>query len=1067
MSSIKGKKVMTAVLAIVMMVCMLPINTAVFAQGTQAQQRTTTLRLDNYGQTIWGGTWSSVVDEVSTYVSSSSIDEGWKWQYDTVNQKYTLTLSNVNIEVANGTAIQLPNATKDIEIDIVLVGENVVSGGGNATYDSALCGIYAPSTTYSSAVTIKGGGTLDVSSNPDKPFNHNYGKAIYIVNGSLMIEDTTVAATGTILAFTDIHIKNSDVIAKSFNDESAIYCYGNLTIEDSDVDSSVENQRTGASDDNSRALHGTKAVTIKNSTIKATGGAYGITAGSGFVLTIDNSDIIAEGHTGNAINGDSVFIKDSVFELFGKRYAIYAGNGVIDIQNSTGDAQSVTYGAIYTSRSNNTDPAILLEDGLAIQEAGKIAVSAKNAFGNTSTAFIPISDDILITGVNSNALKKVTIYKTADYSAVNAAISGIPADLSLYTDATAQTLIAAKNAVVPGKDISEQVMVDGYARAIENAIVALVYKDADYSAVDAAIANIPADLSIYTDETVAALNAAKNAVVHSKNSSEQETVDGYATAIEDAIVALAEKSTGALTASPSLDNKTANSLTIKANTAPGNGQTIEYALSTTGSVPASGWQDGLIFNNLSEYTQYYIFARSAENGNYKAGVASEVLSVYTKDVTMPEVEISLDTNNWNSFWHTATFGLFFKETQKITITATDNGSGVDKVYYYKSATVLSEEEVKALASASWTEISSGGHFNVIPDDKLVVYVKTIDKEGNIAYVSSDGIVIDATLPIISGIMDGATYCEAQTVTVTDDYLDTVKVNGTDVTLTSGTFTLSPATGTQTVVAIDKAGNSTTVTVTVHNGHSYGDWIVSKMPTTEAEGERKKVCFNCGDVVTEKLKKLTTNVVGKDGGDPAFDAKAKGLSDAVDIIKELEKGNKVDIYLKVIDISDTILKEDKAAIAAKLQDNETIGIFLDISLFTVITDPEGNSNEIQHSDANKLITIMITIPEEYWNMAPYTILQMHEGEVTRIETQYDAVNHTLTFQADKFSTYAIVASEEETAVDPTPTPNEPSKDNPTKTGDNSNPTFWLLFGGMSLITLGGLSMYSSRRKKTIK
>ena len=65
---------------------------------------------------------------------------------------------------------------------------------------------------------------------------------------------------------------------------------------------------------------------------------------------------------------------------------------------------------------------------------------------------------------------------------------------------------------------------------------------ADYTAVDAAIAKVPADLSIYTDETAAAVTAAVDAVVRDKSASEQAEVDAMAKAIEDAIAALVEKS---------------------------------------------------------------------------------------------------------------------------------------------------------------------------------------------------------------------------------------------------------------------------------------------------------------------------------------------------------------------------------------------------------------------------------------------------------------------------------------------------------------------------------------------
>lgn len=123
----------------------------------------------------------------------------------------------------------------------------------------------------------------------------------------------------------------------------------------------------------------------------------------------------------------------------------------------------------------------------------------------------------------------------ADYSKVDTAISKIPNDLTLYTDTTAQAVIDAQNAVVRGKDKSEQTIVDAYATAIEDAINNLVYKDADYTKVDQAIANIPSDLSLYTDTSVQAVIGAQSAVIRWKLKTEQAVVDGYATSIQTAI----------------------------------------------------------------------------------------------------------------------------------------------------------------------------------------------------------------------------------------------------------------------------------------------------------------------------------------------------------------------------------------------------------------------------------------------------------------------------------------------------------------------------------------------------
>ena len=136
------------------------------------------------------------------------------------------------------------------------------------------------------------------------------------------------------------------------------------------------------------------------------------------------------------------------------------------------------------------------------------------------------------------------VYKDADYTAVNGAIAKIPSDLSVYTEESKAVLNAAVEAVVEGKDIREQDVVDGYAEAIEEALENLEFLKAGYEKVDEAIAKVPSDLYIYTDESVQNLMDAINQVISDKNITEQEIVDGYAQAIEDAIDALVKKVVG-------------------------------------------------------------------------------------------------------------------------------------------------------------------------------------------------------------------------------------------------------------------------------------------------------------------------------------------------------------------------------------------------------------------------------------------------------------------------------------------------------------------------------------------
>ena len=133
-------------------------------------------------------------------------------------------------------------------------------------------------------------------------------------------------------------------------------------------------------------------------------------------------------------------------------------------------------------------------------------------------------------------------------------------------------------------------------------------------------------------------------------------------------------------------------------------------------------------------------------------------------------------------------------------------------------------------------------------------------------------VADADAPVISGIEDGKTYCAAQKVTVTDEHLASVTVNGTEVELDNdGSFTLAPAAGEQEVVATDKAGNTTTVTVTVNDGHT-SETIPGKDATCTEDGltEGEK-CSVCGEVLKAQQG---IHATGHKGGTATCAHKAK-------------------------------------------------------------------------------------------------------------------------------------------------------------------------------------------------
>ena len=128
----------------------------------------------------------------------------------------------------------------------------------------------------------------------------------------------------------------------------------------------------------------------------------------------------------------------------------------------------------------------------------------------------------------------------ADYSAVEAAMAAIPTDLTVYTDESVAALNTAVDGVVRGKAFVSQANVNAMAKAIEDAIAALQYKDADYTKVDAAIAKANA-LNKDNYKDFSAVETAVKAVVRDKNITEQSEVDAMAKAIEDAIAALQYK----------------------------------------------------------------------------------------------------------------------------------------------------------------------------------------------------------------------------------------------------------------------------------------------------------------------------------------------------------------------------------------------------------------------------------------------------------------------------------------------------------------------------------------------
>ena len=236
------------------------------------------------------------------------------------------------------------------------------------------------------------------------------------------------------------------------------------------------------------------------------------------------------------------------------------------------------------------------------------------------------------------------------------------------------------------------------------------------------------------------------------------------------------------------------------------------------------------------------------------------------DVTPPTGEISIENDVWKSLLNIITFNHFFKETQTVEITATDDSydmagytdDDAAKVAYLldDGDTALTVDELEDMHFTEYT-----GPFNIEPDQRLVVYARITDHAGNVTYISSDGLVLDATPPAVTGVDDGGTYYATRVVDVADENLDTVMLDGAPVT--AGSFELAGNVDrSYTIVATDRAGNVTEVTVTMKPIDDLAGQIEDLTPDTVDPDDRETVEAvkdaaeeNLGDATDEERAEL--------------------------------------------------------------------------------------------------------------------------------------------------------------------------------------------------------------------
>lgn len=318
-----------------------------------------------------------------------------------------------------------------------------------------------------------------------------------------------------------------------------------------------------------------------------------------------------------------------------------------------------------------------------------------------------------------------------------------------------------------------------------------------------------------------------------------------------------------------------------------------YKISTTNTAE-SLWENKLTYTGETAGDSVTFYLKNEANGTISLGKTVE----YKIDKTAPTGKVEfVGRAMWQEFLNTITFGLFCKDEVTVRITADDNLSGVASIEYCLSDEAMTLDEVKAITD--WYRYN--GTFGIGPEDSYVIFAKITDNNDNVVYISSDGIVVDGTAPVIIGAEDGKTYYTTREISIIERNIDTITLNGNPVTKN---FTLEGnKDATYTIIATDKAGHTTSVTITMKPVADITD--VTNENVTPKDKEN-----------LEKAKDDLQNALHQNG-DNYTDEEKKAIEDEIERIDNaltiIENVKAVESLIKKL--PKKVTKKDKDAITA--------------------------------------------------------------------------------------------------------------------------------------------------------
>jgi hypothetical protein len=204
-----------------------------------------------------------------------------------------------------------------------------------------------------------------------------------------------------------------------------------------------------------------------------------------------------------------------------------------------------------------------------------------------------------------------------------------------------------------------------------------------------------------------------------------------------------------------------------------------------------------------------------------------------------------------------------------------------------------------------------------------------------------------------------------------------------------------------------------------------------------ENAKSELVVEVGKIVDEIMTGGTTSAVSDDVAQKVYEA----VNDGQEIVT-------------VIEYDDTIVasKAEKAEMQKLLAKNDEIGVFFDLSvLLKVNGETIGNITTL-----SKPIVFTMTVPEDLVKTGrTFYIIRIHNGSAEKLEAVFNSENNTLTFETDKFSTYALAYTDSVNNTD-----NETTE--VPQTGDDGNAELWFVLIVIAACGLTGTIAYSCRK-----